>query len=137
MNIIDMETTWKLIEACVLPIILYAAETWNNNKEITEAVNRILDNIIKRTIQTPTCTPRETLYMETGILDIEHGAKKKQILMKHRIHDNASELMQTAINAGIKGGWKERTDKLEQELNIQPQIIPNQKKHSKHMPQSK
>ena len=50
LNIIDMETTWKLIEACVLPIILYAADTWNNNKEHTNELNKILDNIIKRTI---------------------------------------------------------------------------------------
>ena len=73
MYIIDMETTWKLIEACVLPIILYASEIWNNNKEITEAVNRILYNIIKRTIQTPTSTPREAIYMvrrgRRGIFD--------------------------------------------------------------------
>ncbi len=121
LNIIDMETTWKLIEACVLPIILYAADTWNNNKEQTNQLNRILDNIIKRTIQTPTSTPREALYMETGMLDTEHAAKKKQLLMKHRIQDTASDLMKTTTNSNIKGGWKERTEKLEQELNLQQQ----------------
>ncbi len=34
-NYLDMETTWKLIEVCALPIITYAAETWNNTKEQT------------------------------------------------------------------------------------------------------
>ncbi len=58
--------------------------------------------------------------METGILDVEHAAKKKQLMMKHRIRDNASDLMNVTINANIKGGWKERTEKLEKELNIQP-----------------
>ena len=121
LNIIDMETTWKLIEACVLPIILYAADTWNNNKEHTKELNKILDNIIKRTIQTPTSTPREPLYMETGLLDIEHAAQKKQLLMKHRIQDNASDLMNITINANTKGGWKQRTENLENELNIETQ----------------
>ncbi len=41
--------------------------------------------------------------------------------MKHRIRDNASDLMNVTINANIKGGWKERTEKLENELNIQPE----------------
>ncbi len=42
--------------------------------------------------------------METGMLDIEHAAKKKQLLMKHRIQDNASELMKITINSNIKWG---------------------------------
>ncbi len=79
------------------------------------------NNIIKRTIQTPTSTVREALYMETGMLDIEHAAKKKQLLMKHRIQDNASKLMKITINSNIKGGWKQRTDKLENKLNVQAQ----------------
>ncbi len=55
LNIADIETTWKLIAACILPI-LYAADTWN-----------------KRTIQTLTSNPRE--YVETD-RSIEHVAQK-------------------------------------------------------------
>ncbi len=101
-----------------MPIITYAAETWNNNGEHTKALNRILDNIIKRTLQTPTSTPREALYMETGLIDIEHQSKTKQVMMKHRIKDNASQLMKTAIDAGVKGGWKERLNNLEQAMQL-------------------
>ena len=115
---LDMETTWKLIDACILPIIMYAAETWNNTKEQTKALNKILDNIIKRTLQTPVSTPREALYMETGIIDVEHQTKKKQLMMKHRIKDTASKLMETTINADIKGGWKTRLDQLEKTINL-------------------
>ncbi len=64
-------------------------------------------------------TLREALYMETRVLDIEHVAKKKQLFMKHRIQDNAaSDLMKVTINAKTKGGWKQRTEKLENKLNI-------------------
>ena len=52
-------------------------------------------------------------YMETGMVDIEHHAKKKQILMKHRIKDTVSKLMETTINADTRGGWKARLGELE------------------------
>ena len=77
-----------------------------------------MDNIIKRTLQTPVSTPREALYMETGIIDIEHQAKKKQLMMKHRIKTTASKLMETTINANTKGGWKTRLEKLENTINL-------------------
>ena len=71
----------------------------------------------RSTPQPPTGVPQGML----GMLDIEHAAKKKQLLMKHRIQDNASELMKITINSNIKGGWKQRTDKLKNELDIQAQ----------------
>ncbi len=117
-NYIDMETTWKLIDACVIPIIMYAAETWNNTKDQTKTLNRILDNIIKRTLQTPVSTPREALYMETGLIDVEHQAIKKQVMMKHRIQDTASDLMRGTMNADTKGGWKARVAAMENALEL-------------------
>ena len=97
---------------------VYASETWNNNKEQTNAFNRILDNIIKRTLKTPFSTPREPPYMETGIVDIDHQAKKKQLMMKHRIKDTASTVMKTTINSDTKGGWKARLDNLEKYIGL-------------------
>ncbi len=105
---IELETIWKLIDTCVLPIILYAAETWDNTKEQTNEINRILDNIIKRVLQTLTTTPRETLYMETDLLDAEHLAKSRQLMMSHRLKETASELITSTLNANTKGGWKQR-----------------------------
>ena len=42
-----------------------------------KSVNQIYDNILKRILQTPVTTPREVLYMETGLVDIETLIKKK------------------------------------------------------------
>ena len=55
-------------------------------------------------------TLREALYMETGMLEIEHVAKKKQLFMKRRIQDNAaSDLMKVKLkedgNKELKS-WK-------------------------------
>ena len=30
---IHMETFWKLVSACIIPIIIYAGETWKPTKE--------------------------------------------------------------------------------------------------------
>ncbi len=124
---IEMETIWKLVETCILPIILYASETWNNTKEQTKELNQILDNIIKRILQTPTTTPRETLYMETGMLDIEHLAKQKQIMMKQRLHQTASEMVKNVLKSNIKGNWKDRTLKTIKELNLTEAEIHDKK----------
>ena len=69
---IQMETIWKLVETCIIPIITYDSETWQPTKKENLATNKILDNILKRILKVPTSTPREALYMELGCLDIEH-----------------------------------------------------------------
>ncbi len=56
--------------------------------------------------------------METRIIDIGHQAKKKQLVMKHRIKDTSSKLMETTINADVKGGWKSRLENLEKGINL-------------------
>ncbi len=118
---LEMETIWKLIETCIFPIALYGSETWNNNKKQTTEINRILDNILKRVLNTPTGTPREPLYMETGMTDLETEAQKRQLMMKHRITESASSLMKNTISCEVKGNWRDRTEKLCQSWDIQDQ----------------
>ena len=48
-------------------------------------LNQMLDNIIKRILKTPTSTPREALYIETGLLDIETIDDKNRITMGERL----------------------------------------------------
>ena len=44
---IEMSTIWKLLDACIIPIITYGAEAWTPTKAEEGALQRILDNIIK------------------------------------------------------------------------------------------
>ncbi len=133
-NKLEMETIWKLVETCIIPIATYASETWNNNKTNTQEINRILDSIIKRILKTPVSTPRETLYMETGLMDLEHEAKRKQILMRHRLSRTTNPLIQSTIDDDSKGGWKERTDNLMKELEISKESLQLKKKnHSQNL----
>ena len=66
-----MKTIWKLVETCILPILLYAAETWIPTKAEVEHIQQILNNTLKRILQTPPSTPSEIIQIETGICDIE------------------------------------------------------------------
>ena len=53
----QMSTVWKLVEVCIIPVIVYDSETWNLTKKDKISVNRILDNILKRILKTPTSKP--------------------------------------------------------------------------------
>ena len=54
-----MSTIWKLLDASMIPIITYGAEAWTPTKAEKGALQKILDNIIKRILKTPTITPSE------------------------------------------------------------------------------
>ena len=60
---IHMETFWKLVSACIIPIITYAGETRKPNKEENKKLNQLLDRIIRRILMVPESTPREALYI--------------------------------------------------------------------------
>ena len=90
---IQMETIWKLIETCIIPIITYACELWDPNKEEKGTINRILDNIIKRVLMVPTSTPRENLYIETGIRDMTHNMTHRRINMLCRLETTNSTML--------------------------------------------
>ena len=69
---IEMKAIWKMIETCIIPILTYAGEVRNPTNKENKDINSMLDNIIKRTLMVPQTTPREVLYIETGLMDIEH-----------------------------------------------------------------
>ena len=112
-----METTWKLIETCIQPIITYASETWNLNKKEEKDLDRIQENIIKRVLMTPTSTPAEALYIESGLLDISTIIKKNRINMEKRLQKKPAYLTTKIMNTEVKGGWKEKTKRIKTEIN--------------------
>ena len=40
---LEMETIWKNIETCIIPIITYSGEVWNPTKTEWKEINRILE----------------------------------------------------------------------------------------------
>ncbi len=74
MNEIETAASWELIENTIIPIITYVSETWNPPEKEIKELNTILDNILKVLI-TPYTTPRESLYIETGLMEC-HVSKR-------------------------------------------------------------
>ena len=75
---IEMQTIWELTQSCITSTIAYISEIWIPGKTKNEKINRIMDNILKRILMVPQSTPREALYIETGLLDPEAIRLKKK-----------------------------------------------------------
>ena len=104
---IKMECIWKLIKTCIIPKITYGCERWELLKSETEKLNQILDRIIKRILMTPEATPREALYIETGLLDIETIIHIKRMNMLARLNKEKSILM-TEVLSNPDCKWMEK-----------------------------
>ena len=116
---IQMETIWKLVETCIIPIITYGSETWEPTKKETKSANQVLDSILKRILKLPTSTSREPLYIETGILDIEHTTKKLRIGMLQRVEKTKSDLLDKILQNPNDNSWAMKTKKIMNHINYQ------------------
>ena len=114
-----METIWKLVETCIIPIITYGGEIRDLSKKENDAYNRILDNILKRILMTPTTTPREALYIELGMLDVENTVTKNRINMHNRLERTKNKLIDQVINIDHEKSWISITRNKEKELKIE------------------
>ena len=113
-----MEIIWKLLDTCIIPIITYGSETWNTTKTETHQINKILDNLLKRILKTPTTTPREALYIETGLLDIKSQSDLKRISMETRINLNPTPTTKGLDMSENKKTWTHITQNIKKEYQI-------------------
>ena len=117
-NGIYLEIIWKLLETCIQSIMTYGGETWNTTKKEMQEINRSLDKIIKRILMTPPSTPREALYIETGLLDNEYTISRNRINMQTRLNRTQNKLIKSARESGNKGGWEEETEETKTKMKI-------------------
>ena len=131
---IEMRAIWELIESTIIAIITYGSETWEANKGETREINRIMDNIIRRILLTPQSTPREALYIETGLLDPQTIAMKQKINMDHRLKNGTSARLSRLAQAEGNQTWKELTDQYKTLVQVNENDLvgePNTVKKSK------
>ena len=64
---IEMTYIWKLVQACLMPIMTYGAQTWVPTQTEMKQAQKNMDNVIKRIIRAPITTPSEIVIAETGI----------------------------------------------------------------------
>ncbi len=82
---IEMESIWINVQSKIEPIITYSGDVWDLNKGHVKELDGIMDKILKRILKEPPRTPREALYIETGLLDPTTIIKRNRINMETRI----------------------------------------------------
>ena len=125
---IEMETIWTVLEACIIPIIIYGGEAWEMTTQNFKTANMLLDNILKRILKTPKGTPREALYIETGILDPKTLIMKNRITMESRIKKGDNETMKEILSIQNEGSWATQNNKIKEKLEI-TEVDMNQSKN--------
>ena len=118
---------WEAIEACISPRITYGGEAWEMNQNNYKPANQLMDRILKRILKLPNSTPREALYMETGLLDPETKIKKNRLSMEARILQGENQLMKQIIKLETKGCWAEQNKKLKTQIGITDEDLMNPK----------
>ena len=127
-NNIEMQTIWELTQSCIASTIAYSSEIWNPGKTEQEKINRIMDNIIKIILMVPQRTPREALYIETGLLDQEAIRLKNRVLMEHSLTNGNSQRMKKLItNNTTTSKWAEETQKAKEQLEIDERDMKGEK----------
>ncbi len=130
-NDIEMETFWELLNSCVIPTITYSGTTINLTKTDEKEINRILDSIIKRTLMVPPSTPREVLYIETGLIDITTMIERNRILTHDRMKRNPSKLLDYVLTDDIKNGWTTKNTIIKSKMGITDLDLTGNRKNVK------
>ena len=66
-----MAIIWKLVEACIIPIITNGAESRTTTPNESQKIQTIMNNIMTIILQVPQSTPNDAITIETGILNIQ------------------------------------------------------------------
>ena len=85
-----MEAIWKFMSTYIITIITYAGVPREPIKE-NQKLNQPPDRIIK--LMVPESTPREALYIEAGLLDIETITDRNMMIMGERIKNNGGHIL--------------------------------------------
>ena len=118
---IEMESIWALVECTIIPIITYACETWNLNSGEEKEINSIMDNVIKRILMMPQKgTTRESLYIETGLLDPTTIQHKQRIMMNYRNTYSTNQRLKKLATSDEESLWKTLVETSCEKLQIWP-----------------
>ena len=80
---------------------------------------------------TPEATPRETLYIETGLLDVETIMDDKRLNMMARLNREKSELM-TDVLANPDCKWMKKTKETMNKYGMEMEDLTGSKGKTKH-----
>ena len=126
-----MEVISKTLETNISPILTYSGEVWKATKKEEEEINRIYDNIIKRILKTPQSTPRECLYIETGLMDPITIAKRNRLDMHNRISNGNNQTLKALLQRTDPSSWAEENRAQAEIIGLDKNTLTTNKQTSK------
>ena len=81
---LQLPTTWKLHQTCLLPMITYSTEALNLTKKELTKLKGIKSSALKRFLITPKSTPDIAILTETASLPIQTEIEEKTIMYYHK-----------------------------------------------------
>ena len=120
----ELKVIWELIETCILPIITYGWEATNPRRCDEKQLKQIVDNLIKRVLITPTGTPWEPLYIETGIQEIGLTIQKNRLNYMEKIETSQSSILKKIREDQNPKGWWKINREIRQEILGDPETDP-------------
>ncbi len=135
---VEMDTIWTTIETCIVPIITYAGETMEfKNKKQKEEMNRLLEAIIRRVLMVPKGTPKEALYIETGLVEPTVIVEENRVNMHARIRNGSNKWMKEIMKEEKQEGWIMNTRAIERKMGIKEEDLIGKKESVKKKIQEK
>ena len=92
-------------------------------KQEEKRINQIQENIIRRILMVPQSTPTESLYIETGLLDITTIVTKNRLNMEKKLHKHPEKLTSKIMELNTTNGWKDTTNKIKENIKRNTQEI--------------
>ena len=105
-----------MVDAIIVPIIMYACEGSSLNKEDKKKLQTIFNEALKTTLYLPNGTPTIILLVETGNIPIKYTIMKKQILHAKRIDSMQMETLIKDISKSGQSEWRKQVNELAEEL---------------------
>ena len=132
------EVALILRESMFINGILTNAETWHNvKKSEIEELEQLDRSLLRKILKVPISTPKESFYLELGILPIGIVIKARRIVYLHDLANlNQNEMLYkfliTQWNNPTRGDWTELVKEDLKEFGIQEDIVSL--KHVKRIP---
>jgi len=129
---IEMKTIFSYINYNIIPTITSTAEAWQPTKKEWNELNTLYEKMLKRILKIPGTTPKESIYIETGLMDPETIIKRNKVNKEVQMKKGKNEHLKNRIlNNPIKNGWKEKTELIKKELSIEEQDLEGSKAQTK------
>ena len=95
LNRINMNIITKVYETCIIPIIIYGAETRTPTNSELEYLEKIQNKLIRQLLKVPTTTPLPSLVGELGFYYLTQKINYHQMIYLWKIYNmNNLKLMQ-------------------------------------------